>query len=228
MPLQVLVAGSMHIIVHSISVSQYQCIHFTIAVLFTRPPHRRSVMRKRVPSSTQCCKWQASEEVRTHDLHSSTTSKQYIPVHPLGSSSSWVLVSALWTIGQHSTTEQWSTTYGVDRSICSIPLEFLGNCDLPITLIHHVPPSPTHLPPSPGRHMLLHRPLSLHDETVCICPQVHLGDHWKGNQRSSRSEYVDTHSCMLTCPLKNVFTNLLPVLNILMVIAVATVYLTPH
>ena len=34
-----------------------------------------------------------------------------IPVHPLGSSSSWVLVSALWTIGQHSTTEQWSTTY---------------------------------------------------------------------------------------------------------------------
>lgn len=32
------------------------------------------------------------------------------------------------------------------------------------------------------RHMLLHRPLSLHDETVCSCPQVHLRDYRERNQ----------------------------------------------
>jgi len=32
------------------------------------------------------------------------------------------------------------------------------------------------------RHMLLHCPLSLHDETVCSCPQVHLRDYRERNQ----------------------------------------------
>ena len=179
MPLQVLVAGSMHIIVHSISISQYQCIHFTIAVFlfFTRPPHRRSVMRKRVPSSTQCCKWQASEEVRTHDLHSSTTNTLYIPVHPLGSSSSWVLVSALWTIywsALHHWTVKHHLSNGVDRSICRMPLELLVTVTCPLHTSITCPPPPS-LPSS----------LPLVDTCYCIALC-----HYMMRQYASALKYI--------------------------------------
>ena len=103
-------------------------------------------MRKRVPSSTQCCKWQASEEVRTHDLHSSTTNhtsassrlqfKLGIGFSPLDY---W---SALhhWTVKHH-------LSNGVDGSICSMPLELLVTVTCPLhTSITCPPPPPSSLP----------------------------------------------------------------------------------